>query len=167
MGERHSDNIGSVSVQNNTVICINLQTFNMAHEMGSQLACRYSVVAQTPQHFNALTCSGYAQYAQVSFRVFDHVAEVFTGTCHDEVFACKLSYRKSKLNRAQRLTDINVLSHFFFVQQVADVTAVQLIPAQGPHVMGDFRHFLDKRGFGSGNIAFSFNNGRAHILSLL
>ncbi|MNP37528.1 hypothetical protein D3C76_1309830 [compost metagenome] len=57
--KRHSQYMSGMVVHDNPVVGVQLQTFNMAHEMCRQLTCWVCPRLQSPEHFQLLTILRY------------------------------------------------------------------------------------------------------------
>ena len=140
----HGQGVGGVAVHDYTVLRVNGQPGHVTHEMGWELGGEFAAVGVAPQQLSSLTVGSNANDAQIGFRVCVHILEILAGSGDDEDFADDSGGVKAQRDGTDDAPQVEVLGDFIGIQQVADIAAVALVPAQTVHIRGGFPHFLHK-----------------------
>ncbi len=135
-----------MAVHDDVVVGIDLETGDMAHQVGRQLAGELAAVGIAPEELGILAVSGDTEQAKVARGIILHVLEILAGAGHEEVHTGEARSGKARRDHAQHLVDVDILGNVLFVETQADVAAVALIPAVGVHIGCGADHFHQERG---------------------
>ncbi len=133
-----------MAVYDDTVFGVNGKSCHMAHQVGGEFGGKLSAVGVAPQQFRSLTVGSDADNAQIALGVGIHILKILARAGDDEDFARNRGHVKAQRDGAPDCIQVKVLPYFGFVQQIADVAAIALIPAKAVHIRGSFPHFLHK-----------------------
>ena len=140
----HGQCIGGMAVHHHPVRGVNTEPCHVAHEMGGEFGGKLAAVLITPQQLGKLPVGSDADNAQIGFRIGIHVLEILAGACDNENLANDIGSVKAQRNGTDDFVQVQVFPDFLSIQQVADVAAVTLVPAQTVHIRGSFPHFFYK-----------------------
>ena len=134
-----------MAVHDHPVFRVNGQAGHVAHQVGRQFGGELAAVLVAPQKLRGAAIRGDADDAQLGFRVIADVLKILAGAGDDEDLSRQGLCVEADGDSADDMIQIQIDSHHLFVQHIADVAAVALIPAQAVHIGGGFLHFLHKR----------------------
>ena len=134
-----------MAMHHHPVCRVNGEPRHVAHHVGGKLGGEFASVLVAPQQLRGGAVGCNADDAQIGLRVLFHILKIFAGAGDDEDSPNEGFCIKAGGDGADDPGQVQILLHFRFVQQVADISAVALVPAKTVHIGGGFHQFLYKR----------------------
>ena len=119
----------------------------MAHHVCGKFRGGSAAVLEAPQKLDVLAALADADDAEVALGILFHVLEVLARTRDDEDLAFERGSVEVNFIDAHERDDalhfgeVEIFRDFFLFQQIANVAAVSLVPAEAVHIGGGFTHF--------------------------
>ena len=133
-----------MAVHDDSVLRVNAESRHVAHQVSGQLACESAAVGVAPEQLGGRAVLGDSYDAEIVFGVELNVLEVFARSGDDEYLADKRLRVKAGRDSSDNFCEVEIFADFLFVEHIAYVAAVSLVPAEAVHVGCGLHHFLHK-----------------------
>ena len=94
---------------------------------------KLATILVAPQQFGGLAVFCDTHDTQIGLGITVNILEILAGAGDDKNLTDDRSGIKAQRNRANHIVQIQVFPYFLGIQQVADVAAVALVPAEAVH----------------------------------
>ena len=140
----HRERVRRVAVHDDSVLRVNAESRHVAHQVSGQLACESAAVGVAPEQLGGRAVLGDSYDSEIVLWVELNVLEVFARSGDDEYLADKRLRVKPGRDSSDNFCEVEIFADFLFVEHIAYVAAVSLVPAEAVHVGCSLHHFLHK-----------------------